>query len=192
MAAFQTELTTLGAAKAKAEARFVETEAAFADTRAEKQVDIDAMQTRLQELTQEVERTKAQPDPRDERAAPHSALILSASAGDAELGNSSVKAAAIRNALLAGVAPGEIVRPQDLERLPGIGPIYERRLYAAGIGTFWEFASCPDEELLEALGLEGAHEVRVTASKARTEAYRLAEKTETVGMLWGGRQADGA
>jgi predicted flap endonuclease-1-like 5' DNA nuclease len=95
-----------------------------------------------------------------------------------------VKEAAIRSAHSAGVTPGELDAPQDLMRLPGIGPRYQTMLYAAGIGTFWEFASCTDEDVLTALGLDDTVRMRARASEARTEARKLAQETGTVGMLW--------
>jgi predicted flap endonuclease-1-like 5' DNA nuclease len=96
----------------------------------------------------------------------------------------SVKEAAISSALSAGVTTGELEAPQDLLRLPGIGPRYQSMLYAAGIGTFWEFASCSDKVILAALELDDTDRMRAKASEARSEARKLASETGTVGMLW--------
>ncbi len=48
----------------------------------------------------------------------------------------------------AGVAIGPKVScPQDLSRVKGIGSTYETKLYAVGIGTYWELSEIADDGL---------------------------------------------
>ena len=69
--------------------------------------------------------------------------------------------------------------PQDLESIDGVGETYEQRLYAAGIGTFWEVGSFPQDELAEILESKSFQDVDLDAIQA--SALNLAEET---GMLW--------
>ena len=111
-------------------------------------------------------------------------------AGEAGISRTPSKTAAVRSALALGVTPGELLRPQDFDPLSGIGAAYEQRLYAAGVGTYWELANIADEDLLQALGLERVQQLRVEPSVIRAEAYKLAEETDTVGLVWEGRKID--
>lgn len=78
--------------------------------------------------------------------------------------------------------------PQDLSRVRGIGSILETRLYAAGIGTFWELAGLSDEELARVLDADSAHGVSLSDIKA--SARHLATSTGTAGLAWDGTPPD--
>ncbi len=78
--------------------------------------------------------------------------------------------------------------PQKLARIHGIGRVYEDKLYRAGIGTFWQVATAPNEKLAEIFGLKDFQAVDLDAIKA--DARRLAEETGTVGHVWSGQEPD--
>ncbi len=78
--------------------------------------------------------------------------------------------------------------PQDLSRVQGIGSVYEQKLYAAGIGSFWELAQSDDAALKSILDLKEFQDVDLAAIKA--DALRLAEETGTIGRKWDGAQPD--
>ncbi len=78
--------------------------------------------------------------------------------------------------------------PQDLSRVKGIGSVYEQKLYAAGIGTFWELSQVDDETLARILELKDFQAVDLASIKA--QALRLAEETGTVGREWDGTPPD--
>lgn len=77
--------------------------------------------------------------------------------------------------------------PQDLSTVPGIGSVYEERLYAAGIGTYWELAELPADSLVNILG-ESAGRADIGSIKA--EAMRLAAETNSIGRGWSGAPPD--
>lgn len=77
--------------------------------------------------------------------------------------------------------------PQDLSAVPGIGTVFEQRLYAAGIGSYWELAELPADELVTVLG-ERAGGVDVGSIKA--EAMRLAAESNAIGRTWSGTPPD--
>lgn len=78
--------------------------------------------------------------------------------------------------------------PQKLARIHGIGRVYEDKLYRAGIGTFWQVATAPNEKLAEIFDLKDFQAVDLDAIK--TDARRLAEETGTVGHVWSGQEPD--
>ncbi len=77
--------------------------------------------------------------------------------------------------------------PQDLSAVPGIGTTYEDRLYAAGIGSYWELAELPGDELLAILGATAG---RADAGSIKAEAMRLAAETNSIGRGWSGAPPD--
>ena len=77
--------------------------------------------------------------------------------------------------------------PQDLSAVPGIGTTYEDRLYAAGIGSYWELAELSGDELLAILA---APPGRVDAGSIKAEAMRLAAETNSIGRGWSGAPPD--
>jgi predicted flap endonuclease-1-like 5' DNA nuclease len=78
--------------------------------------------------------------------------------------------------------------PQDLSKLRGIGSVYEQKLYAAGIGTFWQLSQAADADLTRILGVKDFQNVNLTEIKAA--AAKKAEDTGTVGHIWDGSQPD--
>jgi len=93
-------------------------------------------------------------------------------------------------ALKANIAPTLIERPQTLSAIDGIGPIFEQRLYNAGIGTYWEVATLDDETLRRILQLSKARAALVRFDTIRASAQRLAEETQTVGSIWNSEPVD--
>jgi predicted flap endonuclease-1-like 5' DNA nuclease len=78
--------------------------------------------------------------------------------------------------------------PQDLEAVEGIGRIYEQRLYAVGIGTYWELGMIPDDELYSVLEVQEFQDVDLTAIKR--DAMLLAAQTNSMGHIWDGSEPD--
>ena len=78
--------------------------------------------------------------------------------------------------------------PQKLSLIRGIGPVYERRLYDAGIGAFWQVAQTPSAELARILDIRDFQ--RVDLEGIRREAQALAEATDTLGQVWSGERPD--
>ena len=78
--------------------------------------------------------------------------------------------------------------PQDLEAVRGIGQAYEQRLYAVGIGTYWELGMVPSEELEAILDIRDFQDVDLAAIQAA--AMQLAAETETMGHTWDGSEPD--
>lgn len=78
--------------------------------------------------------------------------------------------------------------PQDLSAVQGIGPVFEERLYASGIGSYWSLAELPVEQLatlLDARSLQTDDLRRIQAA-----AMQLAVETNTLGRAWDGSPPD--
>ncbi|HAJ37083.1 MAG TPA: hypothetical protein DCL15_15495 [Chloroflexi bacterium] len=93
-------------------------------------------------------------------------------------------------AVQARIVPEVAPQPQDLSAVPGIGAIYEQRLYNAGIGTYWELATLDNDALRRILKLDKARAASVDFDAIRAAARQLAEETETVGYIWNGEPVD--
>lgn len=78
--------------------------------------------------------------------------------------------------------------PQDLSAVYGVGSVFEERLYAAGIGSYWELAELPDDELETILDARVTGGVDVAAIRAA--AMRLAVETDSLGRAWDGTPPD--
>ncbi len=78
--------------------------------------------------------------------------------------------------------------PQPLSKIRGIGPVYEQKLYAAGIGAFWQLAQADEADLARILDVEDFQKVSLAEIKAA--AQTMAEETDTVGRTWDGSQPD--
>jgi predicted flap endonuclease-1-like 5' DNA nuclease len=78
--------------------------------------------------------------------------------------------------------------PQDLEPIDGVGVVYERRLYNAGVGSFWEVAQIDEDELAKILEVEDFQAVDLTAIRA--SALALARETSTMNRVWDGTPPD--
>jgi predicted flap endonuclease-1-like 5' DNA nuclease len=100
------------------------------------------------------------------------------------------KALAADRAVAAQHLPRIIAAPQDLASVNGIGAIYEQRLYAAGVGSFWELANMGDEDFARLLDLTDLQRAAFDGASIRTQAERLAAETGTVGQLWDGVAPD--
>jgi len=95
-----------------------------------------------------------------------------------------------------GPTPGEGVTefsakcPQHLSDVKGIGSAFEQRLYAAGVGSYWELAQLSDRALAEVLELDERQREHFDFFATRADAGRLAEETRSVGRKWTGEQPD--
>ncbi len=78
--------------------------------------------------------------------------------------------------------------PQDLSRVQGIGDVYEQRLYAAGIGTYWELASTSEADLRSIMDVKDFQDIDLAA--IRQAASNLAEETGSFGRAWDGSEPD--
>ncbi len=78
--------------------------------------------------------------------------------------------------------------PQDLSRVKGIGSVYEQKLYAAGIGTFWDLAQADVTDLARILQVQDFQNIDFAALKA--DALRLAEETGSLDRSWDGTAPD--
>ncbi|MCS6824974.1 MAG: helix-hairpin-helix domain-containing protein [Caldilinea sp.] len=96
----------------------------------------------------------------------------------------------VERALEANLAPTLIERPQTLSAIDGIGPVFEQRLYDAGIGSYWEVAMLDDETLRRILKLSKARAALVRFDAIRASAQRLAEETQTRGCIWSSEPVD--
>ena len=74
--------------------------------------------------------------------------------------------------------------PQHLSDVHGIGSAYETRLYAAGIGSYWQLSQTSDEALAEALELEEGQREQFDFAAVKSEALRLARETRSEGRRW--------
>jgi predicted flap endonuclease-1-like 5' DNA nuclease len=100
------------------------------------------------------------------------------------------KRAAADAALAVQTLPRFVDRLQDLADVHGIGQTYERRLYRAGIGTFWEVAHIDDSGFDGMLAPNDLQRAVMDYAALRADARRLAEATESVGWLWQGEPPD--
>jgi len=95
-----------------------------------------------------------------------------------------------------GPAPTEAILefasrcPQHLSDVKGIGTVFESRLYAAGVGSYWELSQLSDRTLAEILELDAPLREQFDFAATRTDAARLAAETRSVGRKWTGEQPD--
>lgn len=80
--------------------------------------------------------------------------------------------------------------PQHLSDVKGVGTIYEGRLCAAGIGTYWELAQTPKDKLISILGVTDLQRERFDYEVLIGDAIRLAGETATKGRAWDAHQPD--
>jgi len=78
--------------------------------------------------------------------------------------------------------------PQDLSAVHGVGPVFEERLYAAGIGSYWALAELPAADLATILDARDFQGVDLEAIKAA--AMRLAVESNSLGRAWDGSPPD--
>ena len=77
--------------------------------------------------------------------------------------------------------------PQDLSAVSGIGPVFEERLYAAGIGSYWALAELPADQLVTLLD---ARPGQVDPAAIKAAAMRRAVETDSLGRTWNGTPPD--
>ena len=80
--------------------------------------------------------------------------------------------------------------PQHLSDVQGIGPVFETRLYEAGVGSYWELSQLSDGSLAEVLELDDRQRDQFDFAATRSDAIRLAEETRSVGRKWTGELPD--
>ena len=166
------QLNGIAAQKASLEATLQEKDAELVELRGQ----LDALQTKFDQMQIEVA-----------EAAPFQEATAMAASLD---GLAETKRSAATAAIVAGVQPQLTDRVQPLTRVKRIGQAYRRRLYSAGIGTYWELATLTDEELQDTLKLSPAQTERVNLEEIRAGALNLARETDTVGHIWSGHQVD--
>ena len=100
------------------------------------------------------------------------------------------KQLAADRAVAAQRLPRLTTAPQDLASVNGIGATYEQRLYAAGIGSYWELANLSDADFAQILELTDLQRAAFDVAAIRAQAERLAAETDAVGQLWDGVAPD--
>jgi uncharacterized RDD family membrane protein YckC/predicted flap endonuclease-1-like 5' DNA nuclease len=100
------------------------------------------------------------------------------------------KAGVIDAAFAAHVIPQIVATPEDLTAIRGIGPVFEQRLYHAGVGVFWEVAALDEAALRDILALTELQQMQVDLAAIRADARRLASERGSVGWLWQGQPPD--
>ncbi len=81
-------------------------------------------------------------------------------------------------------SPRTWIPAQDLSAIRGVGPIFEQKLYNAGIGTYSQLAALSDAEvraIVQPKPWQAFHH-----ESWNDQARRLAEETGTTGALWNG------
>jgi predicted nucleic acid-binding Zn-ribbon protein/predicted flap endonuclease-1-like 5' DNA nuclease len=87
-----------------------------------------------------------------------------------------------------GVKTQIIDQPMDLTEVVGIDVAQSKLLHGEGIGTFWELANTRDDILNDVFNPAGREEVSI--EDIRSRAWVMAEKTGSVGQVWGGPAYD--
>lgn len=140
-----------------------------------------ALQEHLVELEGTLSEIEAQ------RSAP---LALASALTEALADKPAFKARAASAAIVAGVDPVLGPAVQALTDVKGIGSAYQQRLYTAGVGTYWELANLPVNDMQDFLQIPALQRPRFDAEQTRIDAYQWAQKTDTVGLLWDGDHVD--
>ena len=170
--ALEDQLNGIAAQKASLEATLQEKDAELVELRGQ----LEALQAKVDELQAEVT-----------AAAPFQEATAMAASLD---GLAETKRSAATAAIVAGVQPQMTDRVQPLTRVKGIGQKLRRRLYNAGVGTYWELASLSDDELRDIFKLSPSQLERANLEGIRAGALSLARETDTVGHIWSGNQVD--
>jgi predicted flap endonuclease-1-like 5' DNA nuclease len=102
----------------------------------------------------------------------------------------SFKAAAADAAIAATRVPVVTTECDDLADVHGIGAAYEQRLYAVGVGTFWELAHVTDEDFGRILRPTPLQRSTLNCEAIRADALRLATEANKIGLLWKGETPD--
>jgi predicted flap endonuclease-1-like 5' DNA nuclease len=80
--------------------------------------------------------------------------------------------------------------PQHLSDVKGIGTVWEGRLYAAGIGTYWELSQTTKDALVTILRPSNLQLKRFDHAAIAADALRLASETDSMGRAWDSNQPD--
>ncbi len=161
----------------------------LADAKADLEALLQARDAEILALNEDLEQALAEAMQSAAERTPPAPASASGAASDVA-GPSPSKAVALNAAWTLGVEPGELAQPQDLNEVTGIGAIFEQRLFAAGVGTYWELANLSDAEMQRILQVDDVQQLRARPDEIRAEAYRLAQETDTVGRVWAGRLDD--
>lgn len=141
----------------------------------------------LQEQVVELEGTLSEVEAQRSAKAP---LALASALTEALADKPAFKARAASAAIVAGIDPVLSPAVQALTDVKGIGSAYQQRLYNAGVGTYWELANLPGDDLQEVLKIPVLQRPRFHVEETRLDAYQWAQKTQTVGLLWDGDHVD--
>ncbi len=161
----------------------------LADAKADLEALLQARDAEILALNEDLEQTLAEAMRTEAERTPPARASASGAAPDVA-GHSPSKAAALQAAWTLGAEPGGLAQPQDLNEVTGIGAIFEQRLFAAGVGTYWELANLSDAEMQRILQVDDVRQLRAKPDEIRAEAYRLAQETNTVGRVWTGDTDD--
>lgn len=188
LAAVQLQLSSQEETLRGLEARLDEASTEHAKTTEE----LDQRSAQITVLTEELATTK---DEYEKLATAQAAGWIERLPALAEVGASlatlpASKTHAANEAIRGGVLPVVAGPPQNFTEVEGIGPVYEMRLYKAGIGTYWELAHLSDADLTEALAVTQWQLLHLDLNEIRASARQLAEQTGTVGQLWAVRKLD--
>jgi predicted flap endonuclease-1-like 5' DNA nuclease len=72
--------------------------------------------------------------------------------------------------------------------VPGIGAVFEQKLYSRGVGTYWALSELSNERLADILEAKSFQDVNYDAIRAGAREW--AEKTDSIGRLWDGTEPD--
>jgi hypothetical protein len=93
-------------------------------------------------------------------------------------------------AIIAGIQPVLTSQPQNLSQIDGIDNIFEKRLFAAGVGSYWEVANLHNTVFEQILKLDELQHSDFPFDEVRANAFSMAQQTETIGLIWEGQQVD--
>ena len=181
----QQEQAALTTAKADLEAQLAALQTKYDETEAAR----TQLQSQVDELAAEQEAAKALLAERDS-AVLEAESKLEAITLPVEKTLSDFKAAARAAAEARGVELRSTSDVQDLAELKHIGVTFEQRLYRAGAGTYWEVAHMTDDDFELVLRLTEMQKLAMDMSEVRSDAVRLAEESNTVGLLSAGDTPD--
>ncbi len=97
---------------------------------------------------------------------------------------SGFKATAASSALEEQVIPKTVRLPENLTDVTHIGKTYADRLNDADVGTHWELAFVPDEDLAQILKLNELQLMGMNFNEVRGSARQIAVESGSVGYLW--------
>lgn len=161
------------------------------------QAELAAAQARVTELEEKLAAVQGELDQAVARAAAPAAAAISSGDAQASLTAEPApatlvvdKSAAMEAARVRGMEPASAACPQDLSEAKGIGSVFEQRLYAAGIGTYWELANLSNDDFVRTLQLNERQMLRMDFDEIRGDAMRLAQETGSVGRMWEAKEPD--